>query len=98
MIAGDTNDLNLDPILSLSPNFRQIVTDWTRMNPPAILDPILMTLSHYYQVPQCLDPLDSDPDKNGKKSDHKIVISKPINVINNKSGRQFRKVRHQTFS
>jgi hypothetical protein len=66
IIAGDTNDLRLDTILSLSPNFRQIVQDWTRLNPPALLDPILTTLSNYYQVPQCLDPLDPDPDKNGK--------------------------------
>ena len=66
VIAGDTNDLKLDPILSLSPNFKQIVQDWTRMDPPAMIDPILTTLSNFYQVPECLDPLDPDPDKNGK--------------------------------
>ena len=98
VIAGDTNDLNLDPILNLTPNFRQIVRDWTRMNPPALLDPILMTLSNFYQVPECLDPLDSDPDKNGKKSDHRIVLSKPINMINNKSGRETRKVQVRPFT
>ena len=49
VIAGDTNDLNLDPILNLSPRFHQIVKDWTRMDPPALLDPILTTLSKYYQ-------------------------------------------------
>ena len=27
LLAGDTNELNLDPILNLSPNFRQIVQD-----------------------------------------------------------------------
>ena len=91
IIAGDTNDLRLDTILSLSPNFRQIVQDWTRLNPPALLDPILTTLSNYYQVPQCLDPLDPDPDKNEKKSDHRIVLAKPVNVINNRSARRFRK-------
>ena len=65
VITGDTNDWKLDSILSLDPNFSQIVKHWTRMNPPAILDPIIMTLSRYYQEPLCLDPLDSDPDKNG---------------------------------
>ena len=71
IIAGDVNDLKLDSIMSLSPNLHQIVQDWTRLNPPAILDPIVTTLSSYYQIPQCLDPLDPDPDKNGKPSDQK---------------------------
>ena len=97
IIAGDTNDLRLDSILSLSPNFRQIVQGWTRMNPPALLDPILTTLSSYYQVPECLDPLDPDPDKNGKKSDHRIVVAKPVNVINNRSARTFREVKVRPF-
>ena len=96
IFAGDTN-LNLDPILNLSPNLQQIVKNWTRMNPPALLDPILMTLSSYYQVPLCLDPLDPDPDKNGKKSDHKIVIAKPINAFNNKCAREYRKVKVRPF-
>ena len=66
MIAGDSNDLKLDSILSLSPKMCQIVRKWTRFNPPAILDPVITTLSNYYQEPECLDPLDSDPGKNGK--------------------------------
>ena len=63
------------------------------MDPPAILDPIIMTLSSYYQEPLCLEPLDADEDKNGKKADHKIVVSKPINTLNNKSCRQTRKIK-----
>ena len=55
-IAGDTNDLNLDPIISLSPNINQIVTSWTRMNPPALLDPIITTMTKFYQEPICLEP------------------------------------------
>ena len=97
VIAGDTNDLKLDPILSLCSNMRQIVKDWTRLDPPALLDPILTTLSTYYQIPQCLAPLDPDPEKNGKKSDHRIVVAKPVNVINNKSGREIRKVKVRPF-
>ena len=97
IIAGDTNDLNLDPILSLSSNMQQIVQDFTRMDPPALLDPVLTTLSQFYQVPRCLEPLDSDPDKNGKKSDHKIVLVKPINVISNKSARQVKQIRVRPF-
>ena len=47
LMAGDTNDLNLDPIISLSPNLNQIVTSWTRMNPPALLDPIITTMTKF---------------------------------------------------
>ena len=87
------NDLELDAILSLDPNFSQIVKKWTRMDPPAVLDPIIMTLSRYYQDPLCLDPLDADPDKNGVPSDHRIVITRPISTINNKPIRNIRKVK-----
>ena len=38
-IAGDTNDLDLDPILNLHHKFQQIVQDFTRMDPPATLAP-----------------------------------------------------------
>ena len=97
VLAGDTNDLKLDSILNLSPNLIQIVQKWTRMSPPAILDPIMMTLSNLYQEPMCLEPLDSDVDKNGKKSDHKIVIAKPINSVDNKCARQTRIVKVRPF-
>ena len=98
VIAGDTNDLKLDTILGLNPNFRQIVQNWTRLNPPAILDPIITTLSSFYQVPECLDPLDNDPDKDGKPSDHKIVLVKPIDIINNKPARKTREVKVRPFT
>ena len=57
-----------------------------------MLDPIIMTMSNLYQEPLCLDPLDADTDKNGKQSDHKIVITKPVDALNNKSCRQTRQV------
>ena len=97
VLAGDTNDLKLESILSLSPSLVQIVRKFTRMDPPAILDPIIMTLSNLYQEPMCLDPLDADPDKNGQKSDHRIVISKPINIVENKCARQTRTVLVRPF-
>ena len=97
ILAGDSNDLNLDPILSLSPSLRQTVQNWTRLDPPAMLDPIMMTLSHLYQEPVCLDPLDADPDKNGKPADHLIVVSKPINILENKCSRQTRTIKVRPF-
>ena len=93
IIAGDTNDLKLDPILSLSPRFHQIVKNWTRLDPPALLDPIITTLSSYYQVSECLEPLDADPDKDGKRSDHRFVVARAISIINNRSGRETRTVK-----
>ena len=92
IIAGDTNDLKLDYILQLSPKIKQVVTEVTRLNPPRILDPILTTLSQYYQKPIVLPPLDQDPNKNGKPSDHKIVKMKPIDSVNNKPARSTRQV------
>ena len=93
VIAGDTIDLNLDNILAKNPQFIQIVKEYTRLNPPRILDPIIMTLACYYQPPQCLDPLDPDRDKDGKKSDHKIVIARPISSITNKNARISRQIK-----
>ena len=51
VIAGDTNRLNLSPITNLSPNLKQEVKVPTRLNPPAILDPIITTLGKWYQSP-----------------------------------------------
>ena len=72
---------------------KQLVQDVTRLNPPAMLDPIMSTLGAYYQQPVCLPPLDPDPDTNGKPADHLIVVMKPINTLNNKPGRNFREVK-----
>ena len=98
VIAGDSNDLKLDSILSLSPKMCQIVRKWTRFNPPAVLDPVITTLSNYYQEPECLDPLDPDPDKNGKPSDHRIVLVKPISIINNRSARKFKEIKVRPYT
>ena len=92
IIAGDYNELKIESILNITPRFKQVVTEPTRMNPPRILDKIITTLSHYYQKPKILPPLDNDPDKTGKPSDHKIVVMSAIDVINNKPGRECREV------
>ena len=85
IMAGDTNDLKLDSILSLSPQLVQVVRTPTRKG--AILDPIITTLSKYYQSPVCLPPLDADPDQTGAPSDHMIVFMEPVNTISNNPGR-----------
>ena len=68
VISGDFNHLKYDQILSLDTKFTQIVKQWTRLDPPAILDPVIMTMSDFYQDPVCLNPLDPDDDKKKVKN------------------------------
>ena len=75
-----------------------MVLNPTRMNPPRILDPIITSLSDYYQTPECLPPLDPDPDSNGKPSDHKMVLMSPVDVINNKSSRIYRNITYRPIT
>ena len=94
MIAGDTNDLKLGPILDIDPNIKSIVKKPTRINPKnpnksTILDNILTTLHKWYQEPKCLPPLAADPGQ-GNPSDHLTVVAEPIHVINNKPARTTR--------
>ena len=86
----------------MSPNFVQIVTKPTRVDSvtgkEAILNLVILTLSQYYQTPEILAPLDSDPDKTGKPSDHKMVIVTPISTINNQNARVTRKIEVQPIT
>ena len=72
IIAGDSNDLKLDNILNISPQLSQVVNSPTRLNPPAMLDPIITTLGCYYQTPTIHPPLDPDPFSNGSPIDDLI--------------------------
>ena len=92
MLAGDTNDLKLDAILNLSPNMKSMVDKPTRLNPDKILDNIITDMSKWYQIPECLPPLDADVGTGGKPSDHLTVVMTPINVVNNKPARTERQV------
>ena len=81
IIAGDTNRLNLSPILDLSPRLKQVVKVPTRLNPDAILDPIITTLTKYYKEPVTKPPIHNDEGNNGKPSDHLVVIMEPISSV-----------------
>ena len=91
-------DLKIDPILHLSSKLKQVVQNPTRLNPPKLLDPIITTLSSWYQVPECLLHLDNDPDVDGKPADHLMVKMKPISSINNKSTRQKKFIKFRPFT
>ena len=77
IIAGDTNRLNLSPILNLSPNLQQVVKVPTRLSPARILDPIITTLKKYYCEPVTKPPIEADQNKSGKPSDHLVVLFEP---------------------
>ena len=98
LICGDTNDLKLEPILALNHRLKQVVQNNTRLNPPKLLDPIITTLGKYYQVPECLPPLDPDPGSNGKPSDHLMVLMSPISTVNNKPARMTKKVTYRPIN
>ena len=61
LMCADSNKLDLEPVLSLSPDMRQLVTSPTRMNPDQMLDPIITTMGRWYQTPVCLAPVEADP-------------------------------------
>ena len=70
--------MNLNPILNLSPNLKQVVRVPTRLKPDAILDPIITTLWRYYQEPITKPPINPNKNSKGKPSDHLIVIMEPL--------------------
>ena len=87
ILAGDTNDLKLGPLLRINSKFKSVVKKPTRIylkNPKqsSILDNIIIDMHRWYQEPECLPPINSDTEK-GKPSDHLTVVFTPINVINN---------------
>ena len=92
IIAGDTNRLNLKPILSLSPAMKQLVQTPTRLNPDAMLDPVITTMKKYYQTPITKPPIQNDEEKKGKPSDHLVVLMYPIKSVINCPSRQVRVV------
>ena len=52
IISGDTNELKLDSILHLDSKLKQCVDQPTRLNPDAMLDPIITDLHKFYQTPK----------------------------------------------
>ena len=95
-IAGDTNQIKLDPILHLSTNLKSVVTEPTRINhknskKSSILDNIITDLHKWYQKPILLPPIAADPGQ-GKPSDHLTVVYKPLTPLMNKSNRKVKSI------
>ena len=81
ILAGDTNQMKLGPILRLNKNLKSVVRSPTRINhknlaKSSILDNIITDLNNWYQEPKCLPPIEPDS-STGKPSDHLMVIWEP---------------------
>ena len=98
MIAGDTNRLNLEPILSLSHSLVQCVKVPTRLNPDRILDPIITTMSKYYAEPETKPPINPDDNSNGKPSDHLVVMMRPVSATYEVPPRVYRTVHTRPYT
>ena len=98
IIAGDTNRLNLSPILNLSPHLKQVVKIPTRLNPDAILDTIITTLSKYYCEPVTKPPINNNEGNGGKPSDHLVVLMYPITSVLECPPRQYRTVEYRPLT
>ena len=97
ILSGDTNDLKLDSILMLNSKMCQAVQSPTRLNPPRILDPIITTLSDFYQMPDCLPPLEADENEE-VASDHLMVVMKPLLQYSSNCIRSHKKIRYRPMS
>ena len=74
LIAGDFNKIKVQPILNLSPDFKQVVQVPTRNNPDATLDLIITNLHLFYLSPTTLPFLNNDEENSGHPSDHLTVV------------------------
>ena len=97
-ISGDKNDMSIDSILSLRPDFKQCVEDPTRLSPPAILDVIITDLGKFYRKPVCEPALEVDEDKEGTDSDHLMVLMQPLDNFNNKKGSLKKQVQYRPLN
>ena len=93
----DTNRLNLSPILDLSGNLVQFVKITTRLNPDAILDLIITTMSRFYCDLVTKPPLSNDQDKTGKPSDHLVVLMLPKYTMLDCPPRKYRIVKFRAL-
>ena len=98
VISGDKNEFQLDNLLNLCPDFKQLVDRPTRLIPPRILDVIVTNMSRYYHIPTVEDPLEPDSDMSGAPSDHLMVVLSPKTDFQSKRGRAVKNVEFRPFS
>ena len=87
ILGGDVNDLNIQGILNISSNFKQIVKKPTRKD--KILSVIITDLHQYYKEPEILPPIQPDILGKGKPSDHSTPFAEPIVDWGNNKSRKY---------
>ena len=98
IISGDRNEFKVDNILSLCPDFKQLVDQPTRLSPPRILDVIITNMSKFYTIPTVEDPLEPDPGMDGSPSDHLMVVLSPKTNFQDKRGRSVKNIEFRPLS
>ena len=78
-IGGDFNRVDISEILDCYGGLKQVISVSTRNQ--ATLEILLTDLHSLYHPPTTLPPLQVDVDKNGKDSDHNIVVFAPKSNI-----------------
>ena len=81
----------------ISGNLVQFVKVPTRLNPDAILDPIITTMTRFYCDPVTKPPLSNDQDKTGKPSDHLVVLMLPKYTMLDCPPRKYRIVKFRAL-
>ena len=72
MIAGDSNDLSIERILSVEPSLKQMVKVPTHCR--ETLDVIFTNIWKYYIDPVTVNPIPVDDSSKGVPSDHLGVL------------------------
>ena len=88
IISGDKNNLDETTILSLSPQFRQIVSRNTRKN--NLLTIIITDLHMFFKVPLIIPPVPVDDGAPGVPSDHDGVLALPLRMSDMSRGTESR--------
>ena len=91
ILSGDKNSLDETNILSLNPDFRQIVSKNTRKS--KILTVMITDLHRYYHVPTVIPPVPVDVPGVGVPSDHHGVLAVPVTSSESHRLSQARKVK-----
>ena len=91
IFGGDFNRIDISEILECYGGLKQCISVPTRKQ--ATLEILLTDLHSLFHPPTTLPPLQVDSDKNGKDSDHDVVLLAPLNNLKYKLERKKKTIR-----